>query len=599
MEYVGQWHSSIQLVVDNWYYWCKPEARGMKKTTNRPNVVFVLTDDQGYGDLSCLGNPTLKTPAIDKLATESIRFTDFHVCPVCTPTRGELMTGRDALRNGATFVCMGRSLMRADLPTMADIFSDNGYRTGHFGKWHLGDNYPYRPQDRGFQESVWHPAWGLTSAPDYFENDYFDDHYRHRDIVEQYKGYCTDVWFEEATKWIGKCREAGDPFFAYIATNAPHGPLWVPGNYREPYSGKVEDDEASFFGMIACIDENMARLDSFLRETGLAENTILIFMTDNGTATGENVFNAGMRGKKTSLYDGGHRVPFYLRWPEKRHGGRDVDDLSRSTDVLPTLIDLCDLDIDDGLEFDGISLGTVIRNEAKEIPDRMSVVQYGHINENIKFGKTGKYGAAILWKKWRLVDGTELYDTADDPGQARNVAAFRPEVVAGMKAFYDEWWDGVGENLGIYQPIIIGSPYENPTRLCSADWAWVYADNQEGIRGCVMDSGTWHVEAAAEGLYSVGLRRWPEESGLGITSSAPVMNGFDGTLPKGKALPVASAWLQAGRTEQILAVPPDAAEVSFNMKLEQGSHQIKSWWIDENENRLAGAYYLTAVLSDK
>ena len=180
----------------------------MSDKQSRPNIIFVLTDDQGYGDLSCLGNPLLKTPALDRLHADSVRLTDFHVAPMCTPTRGELMTGQDALRNGATFVCMGRSLLRADLPTMADILAENGYHTGHFGKWHLGDNYPYRPQDRGFHETIHHPAFGITSAADYYGNDYFDDHYRHKDEIKQYRGYCTDVWFEEAMRWMQGCHEA-------------------------------------------------------------------------------------------------------------------------------------------------------------------------------------------------------------------------------------------------------------------------------------------------------------------------------------------------------------------------------------------------------
>ncbi|MBM79185.1 MAG: arylsulfatase, partial [Planctomycetaceae bacterium] len=187
---------------------------GLVSYTSTPNVILILTDDQGYGDISCLGNPVLRTPHIDNLWTDSIRCTDFHVAPVCTPTRSELLTGRDAFYNQATFVCMGRSLLRADLPTMADIFTQNGYRTGHFGKWHLGDNYPYRPQDRGFQETIYHPAWGITSAADYYGNDYFDDYYRHKDQIEKYDGYCTDVWFNQAIRWIERCDN--QPFFAYI-----------------------------------------------------------------------------------------------------------------------------------------------------------------------------------------------------------------------------------------------------------------------------------------------------------------------------------------------------------------------------------------------
>ena len=608
---------------------------------SRPNVIFILTDDQGYGDLSYTGNPVLRTPALDRLQAESVRFTDFHVCPVCTPTRGELLTGVDALRNGATFVCMGRSLLRADLPTAADIFTANGYRTGHFGKWHLGDNYPYRPQDRGFQETIWHPSWGITSAADFFGNDYFDDVYRHRDTLEEFSGYCTDVWFEQATAWIRRCRRAGDPFFAYLGTNAPHGPLWVPDHYRDPYRdavarGEVTADHASFFAMIACIDENLARLDWFLHQNGLYDDTILIFMTDNGTATGEAVYNAGMRGRKASLYDGGHRVPCLLRWPAGGIGGsrgsnappaadaaatgsssgsvpgvagvagsvpaassgspagRDINDVARATDLLPTLIDLCGLRVEPGVKFDGVSLAGVARGTEAALPERMTVVQYGHPNERPDFGRSDKYVAAVLWGRWRLVGGGELYDIAADPGQARDVAAQHPEVVARMRDHYEAWWAGVEGNLDTYQPLTIGGAEENPMRLCSADWAWAYADNQRNIRAPVTGSGTWHVHAAHSGTYSFTLRRWPRESGLGIAAPAPPLEGVDGGWPAGNALPAASAWLRAGTAEDTLPVPDGATEVTFRMPLERGPAQLRSWWIDAAGNHLAGAFYLTA-----
>ena len=636
----------------------------------RPNVIVVITDDQGYGDLSYTGNPVLRTPALDRLQAESVRFTDFHVCPVCTPTRGELMTGCDSLRNGATFVSMGRALLRADLPTAADVFAANGYRTGLFGKWHLGDNYPYRPQDRGFQEAIWHPSWGITSAADVYGNDYFDDTYRHRDRVEEFRGYCTDVWFEQATSWIRRCVRGGDPFFAYVATNAPHGPLWVPDHYRDPYrgavaGGRVTADHASFFAMIACIDDNLGRLDWFLHQNGLYDDTIFVFMTDNGTATGEAVYNAGMRGRKSSIYDGGHRVPCLLRWPGggiggiraggappareaatggsdpvargqaaaaaaacrvAAHGapaggagaslpgggatggtasrvgngappaGRDVPDVTRATDLLPTLVDLCGLQVDEGVEFDGVSLAAVARGTEAALPDRMTVVQYGHPNESPEFGRTAKDVASVLWGRWRLVNGGELYDIAADPGQERNVAAAHPGVAARMRDHYERWWAGVGDNLDRYQPLTIGAAAENPMRLCSADWAWAFADNQRNIRGPAMDSGTWHVQAACAGTYSLTLRRWPEESGLAIAAEAPPLVGVDGGWPAGKAIPAASAWLRAGGSEAILPVPEGATEVTFRMPFDAGPAQIRSWWIDAAGNQLAGAYYLTAQL---
>ncbi len=567
----------------------------MRNKAARPNVVFVLTDDQGYGDVACLGNPVVRTPALDRLHAESVRLTDFHVCPVCTPTRGELLTGRDALMNGATFVCMGRSLLRADLPTLADLFTANGYHTGQFGKWHLGDNYPYRPQDRGFHESIWHPGWGITSAPDYFENDYFDDHYRHRDIIEQFRGYCTDVWFDQAIAWMRGCQRRSEPFFTYLATNAPHGPLWVPDHYRDPYRSAVQADEASFFAMIACIDENMARLDAFLHASGLWDNTIMIFMTDNGTATGENVFNAGMRGHKASLYDGGHRVPCFVRWPAGGvGGGSDLPVLARATDVLPTLVDLCGLDAPGGLDCDGISLAHALRGGPAQLPDRMPVIQYGHINQHVAFGRSGKGIAAVLWRRWRLVNGSELYDITRDPAQAHDVAAAHPEIVKRMTARYEEWWDAVDGNLEHYQPVTIGAAEENPVTLCSADWAWAYADNQQNIRGCAMDSGVWHVHVARGGRYRLTLRRWPEEAGLGIAAGAPPMRGVDGGWPAGAALPVSSAWLRVGDREAQSHVPSGAQDVSFSMVLSPGAMQIQSWWMDEHGTRLAGAYYLQA-----
>ncbi|MCY3897775.1 MAG: arylsulfatase [Caldilineaceae bacterium] len=567
----------------------------MANTQSLPNIIFVLTDDQGYGDLSCLGNPILKTPELDRLHADSVRLTDFHVAPMCTPTRGELMTGQDALRNGATFVCMGRSLLRADLPTMADILAENGYHTGHFGKWHLGDNYPYRPQDRGFHETIHHPAFGITSAADYYGNDYFDDHYRHKDEIRQYMGYCTDVWFEGAMRWMQGCHDRNEPFFAYVATNAPHGPYWVPDEYRQPYLDGIRRDEASFFGMIANIDENMAQLEKFLLDNEIRDNTILIFMTDNGTAMGEGIYNAGMRGRKTSLYEGGHRVPCFIRWPAAGlEGGRDVGGVTRGVDILPTLIELCDLQAPDGWTCDGLSLAAHMRQPDRAVADRTSVVQYGHANEGARTGFTGRDRAAVMRGRWRLVDGQELYNIGEDPGQQQDVAGANPELVKQLRGQYGAWWDGVSSTLTSYQPLTIGADAENPARLCSCDWAWVYADNQRGMRGPVMDSGTWHVEAARAGLYSFTLRRWPEESGLGISDPAPVMQGVDGSWPAGKALPVASAWLQVGRSEQTLPVPPDATAQTFEMAVERGPTTVKSWWHDEQGSPLAGAYYLTA-----
>src|SRR5262245_22774168 len=207
---------------------CIPGLSVAQAQTARPNVIIIVSDDQGYGDFSAHGNPVLKTPNLDKLRSEGVRFSDFHVAPMCTPTRGQLMTGQDALRNGATSVSAGRSFVRRGTPTMAEIFAAGGYRTAMFGKWHLGDSYPNLPHQRGFQEAVYHLGWGITSMADPWQNDYFDGRFFHNGELKQYQGYCTDVWFDLGLAWLKERQAKKDgPFFLYLPTNAPHGPHWV------------------------------------------------------------------------------------------------------------------------------------------------------------------------------------------------------------------------------------------------------------------------------------------------------------------------------------------------------------------------------------
>lgn len=552
----------------------------------RPNVIVVMTDDQGYGDLSAHGNPVLKTPHMDRLHAQSVRFIDFHVAPMCTPTRGQLLTGRDALDNGASFVCMGRSLIRESVPTMADLFRGAGYATGHFGKWHLGDNHPFRPQDRGFQETVHHGAWGITSLADYFGNDYFNDHYRHNGRIEQYSGYCTDVWFQEAMAWIRRQARDDKSFFLYLATNAPHVPLWAPQESIDPYLGKVESRVAKFFGMIASIDDNMGRLTALLDELGIADDTVFVFLTDNGTAQGEAVWNAGMRGKKRSLYDGGHRVPLFVRWPAGGLGApREIDALTHAQDILPTLLDLAAIPAPGDAAFDGVSLAPVLRGAAQDLSERMLVIQYGGIFEKHR-------DAAVLWNKWRLVNGKELYDVGADPGQRVDVADKAPDVAARMRAHYERWWDELMPAARAYPPIVVGTAAERQARLNASDWNGVYCDNPGCVRGGQTLSGPWSVRFAAAGRYRFSLRRWPQESGLALRDPAPTLQGRYGDLMAGAALPIARARLRVGDLEMMREVGLEDREVVFETELPSGEVQLQSWFLDDSGDLLAGAYYV-------
>lgn len=553
-----------------------------------PNVIVVLTDDQGYGDLSCHGNPVLKTPHLDRLHAESVRLTDFHVAPMCTPTRGQLMTGVDALRNGAMNVSSGRTLLRTEFVTLPEIFARSGYRTGLFGKWHLGDNHPYRPQDRGFQESIWFPSSHIPSAPDYWNNDYFDDTYEHNGTRKPFEGYCTDVFFREAMNWMRQCREQQEKFFCYIPLNCPHGPLFVPDRYREPYRDQPRHI-ASFFGMIANIDENMGRLESFLRESGLRDDTLLLFMTDNGTATGETVFNAGMRGKKISLYDGGHRVPCFVRWP---NGGfrvaGDVAALAQVQDIPPTLIDLCGLRKPDRATFDGLSLAPLLRGETESLPDRKLVVQFSRMNRP----RPRAGDAAVLWRQWRLVKGEELYNVRTDPGQTNNVIAQHPDVAEAMRTHYDAWWRKVAPRVHEFGALTLGSDQHNPTMLSPCEWQDVFLDQAAQVRRGERKNGVWTVRVERAGEYEFSLRRWPVEADTPLRAGLPKYQAADGVYIEGRALPIAEARLKIGDREMSRRVDEDDLAATFRARLEPGTMDLQTWFLDKDNAALCGAYYV-------
>jgi arylsulfatase A-like enzyme len=554
----------------------------------RPNVILVLTDDQGYGDLSCHGNPVLKTPNLDRLHSESIRLTDFHAAPMCTPTRGQLLTGLDSLRNGAMNVSSGRTPLRQGIPTIADIFAAGGYQTAIFGKWHLGDNYPYRPQDRGFKESIWFPSSHIPSAADYWNNDYFDDTYWHNGMRKPFKGYCTDVFFDEAIRWMKKCAGRKDPFFTYLPLNAAHGPLFVPDKYRQIYKDQPRNI-ASFFGMIANIDENMGKLEAFLRESGLRDDTIVIFMTDNGATAGLNVFNAGMRGGKITLWEGGHRVPFFLRWPAGNlRAPGDIAEMTHMQDVLPTLIDLCALKTPKSAKFDGLDLAKLLQGKQETLPDRTLVINYSRMNAPVPT----KDGAAVLWKRWRLLQGKELYDLATDPLQNTNVIDKFPDVTAKMRAHLDRWWAGVEPRLNEFSPVHLGSIEENPVMLSPCEWADVFLDQGAQIRRGDKKNGVWHVFVERAGTYEISLRRWPVEADATISAGLPPYQAADGRYAEGVALPIAKARLKIAGFEDSRPVSAADKAVSFKTKLQTGRTQLQTWFYDESGNELCGAYYV-------
>lgn len=567
-------------------------ARAQSSREKKLNVIIILSDDQGYGDFSCYGNPVLKTPALDKLYNESIRFSNFHVTPLCTPTRGELITGLDALHNKAMTVGTGRNILRRDIVTMPEVFRENGYRTGIFGKWHLGDNYPDRPMDRGFEKSIWFKGWGLLSEAE-FDNDYYKTRYLD-DIETKYSDkYCTDLWFDEAMKWMGEIAEKKQSFFVYLPTNAPHGPYYAPKEDYEFYKNKVEDSAtAKFFGMIRNLDKNMDRLEKWLQENKLKENTVIVFMNDNGGTGGVKLYNAGMRGKKGSNYEGGHRAACFIKWPDGIiANNRTVHFATQIQDLFPTFMDLLNLKTKAPQKLDGISLKSALIDNGRKLDDRMFVVQYG--GDNLP----QKYFSCVVWNSWRLVGENELYDISEDSAQQNNLAAANPDVLKKMQDFYQSWWNKTQPGINKFVPLVVGSKYENPVTLTSDSWAdSFYVNTQWKVAqaGGSLKGGVWHIEVVKGGKYKIELSRWPFHLERNLTEIGPGTAIGGTALRKGKAIGIEFGCVSLDSASPLIFEKKngDATKITVEMNIPEGEHTIQCWFRDEKGLDVCGAYYL-------
>ncbi len=433
---------------------------------SRPNIILILTDDQGYGDLACHGNPIIKTPNLDKLHSESARFTDFHVSPTCAPTRSAIQTGRHEFYNGITHTILERERLRLDAITMPTVLKQAGYTTGMFGKWHLGDEPEYWPSKRGFDEMFIHGCGGIGqnypgTCGDSPGNKYFDPVINHNGKLEATQGYCTDVFFKQALSWIDSKRAGKEPFYLQLATNAPHAPYNVDQKYSAPYEGKVPQQVANFYGMIANIDDNIKTLREKLTEWKLDDNTLLIFMTDNGSAAGSKVFNAGMRGNKGTPFMGGTRVPSFWYWKGKLHAG-DITATTAHLDIFPTLAELAGATLPDQAkqQIQGRSLVPLLKDPTASWPDRYLVSHVGRWPAgtdvaNSKPAETKFANCSIRWKNYHAVrsggkantNDWMLFDLKADPGEERNIAADHPEIIKQLAAEYDRWWAAAVPNM--------------------------------------------------------------------------------------------------------------------------------------------------------
>ncbi|MCA9188709.1 MAG: arylsulfatase [Pirellulaceae bacterium] len=424
----------------------------------RPNIILVMTDDQGMGDLSCLGNPILRTPNLDHFYALSTRFTDFHVSPTCAPTRSSIMSGRHEFRNGVTHTINERERMALATTTLPQLLQNTGYATGIFGKWHLGDEDAYQPYNRGFSEVFIHGAGGIGQAypgscadfPPNRENKYFDIVALHNDTIVQTSGFCTDVFFQAALGWIKQCHDADQPFFAYLPTNAPHGPMIAPKRSAQRFLDLGYDNAtAGRYGMIENIDDNFGLLMRKLDEWQMWEDTLVIFMTDNGQSdlqgrqNGQPVplYTAGFKSGKGSPYEGGTHVPAFWRWKGVLGEGVDIDKLTAHIDLFDTFCALTGAEVSDTTQKrDGRSLAPLLEDPNADWPDREIFVHRGRWPQ-MDDPNDHKFDAcAVRTEKWRFVNNRELYDIEADPYEKQNVANDHPDVVARLREAYDKWW---------------------------------------------------------------------------------------------------------------------------------------------------------------
>jgi arylsulfatase len=444
----------------------------------RPNILFLLTDDQGYGDVSAHGNPVLKTPNLDRLHAEGVRFTDFHVSPTCSPTRSALFTGRHEFKNGITHTILERERLTLKATTLAQVLQGAGYATGIFGKWHLGDEAEYQPGRRGFDEVFIHGAGGIGqsypgSCGDAPGNKYFDPTILHNGKFERTKGYCTDVFYAQATAWLDAQRKSGKPFFCYLPSNAPHAPYNARPEDRALYADKVGEPAASFFGMIHNIDQNIGKLLAKLDEWGLAQNTLVIFMNDNGGTGGVSVFNANMHGAKGTAWLGGTRACSFWRWPGTLKPA-DCRVLAANIDFFPTIAELAGAKLTDAVkaQVEGRSLVPMLENPADTLPERLQFTHLGRWPKNTDPNLAKFAMCSVRSPRWHLVSPNggaqpkwQLFDVAADYSEKTDVASQHPEVVQKLAAAYDTWWAEC-------QPLLVNEKAVGPKLNPFAELYW-------------------------------------------------------------------------------------------------------------------------------
>lgn len=561
-----------------------PSAARPRGADDRPNVIVLLADDLGYGDLGLHGNPDVDTPRLDRLAKESVRFRRFYVSPHCAATRASLLTGRWALRTGTRGVNRRRETLRGDEVTLAEALRAAGYATAVIGKWHNGSHGASHPNGQGFDE-----FFGFSAG---HWNDYFDTFLERNGVREETTGYITEVFTREAVRFIEDHRRR--PFFLYLPFNTPHGPLQAPPRLEAKYLERGLDRKtARVYGMVEEIDTQVGRLLDRLDRLRLRRRTVVVFLSDNGPNTDR--FTAGLRGYKGGVHEGSVRVPFFLRWTG-RLDPQDIDTVAAHVDLVPTLLDLVgasELAEDSRLRWagplDGRSLVPLMRGKTRgDWPER-----YLFHHQSARAGLK-PWPGSVRDQRWLATRrdpeaGWKLWDVDADPGQRNNLAKDRPGVLTRLSAAYDAWFADVSVDVRDAPPVAVG-PFEGagrpPATVLAADEAELDSVLPRGLRFSDgkgrhhawidrwRDPGgrvSWPLDVATPGRYGItveaacrarprGIPLHVEVAGQGRYGFVPVVRGR-----RWRAVPFGEVELPAGETILELQSPglglPDCLEI--------------------------------------
>lgn len=550
----------------------------MTDLADRPNVLIIIMDDLAWGDLGCHGNPHTRTPRLDRLHDESTRLSRYCSGPVCTPARAALMTGRYPYRTGAIDTYLGRSNLHHEETTLAELLRWAGYATGIFGKWHLGDCYPMRAMDRGFDEAVVHNGGGLCQPANFGHDDYFNPELMHNGRPQRYDGYCTDIFTDQAMAWVERQAGGERPWFCYLATNAPHSPMRVDDRWARPHlDAGLPEVWARLYGMVENIDHNVGRMLDRLEALGAADHTLVLYTSDHGPCGSarddqrRSRFNAGLRDIKGTVYEGGVRVPCFWRWPGRFDPDRELDRIANPVDIMPTLADACGFEPPADRAIDGVSLMPLLGGTTApaDWPDRHVFVQWHRGDEPVRYRKAAAIGQHYKWVRPDEHEPDELYDLEADCGETRDLAGDLPDVVERMRGAYDAWFDDVcGDRPDNFAPprITIGTDHEPTTVLTRQDWR-LYPGLGEAWD--TEHPGYWPITVAEAGRYRARV-------------SVP---------NRGRA----TLHVRVGQVERTAHVggnwgEPEASRWFYDLPLEAGDVDFEAWFTEDGREQRLGVW---------